>query len=245
MKFRTLGLGLFAAAGITSAASAQNLVANPSFENGFTGWINFNNAYVEPVHPRTGALGAKFFGNFWGTFNVSGCFQEFPAAEGENFRATAYWYNQLQDPNAQFNDQMQADNFAALNIEYRDNIGELISFDSTRALDASSPTDTWIQAVTQGVAPAGTNFVRVVLIFLQPGEGTFIGGAAWADDVTFRRFNPNCAADFDGSGFVDSDDFVAFVAMFSAGDETSDVDGSGFVDSDDFVFYVNAFTVGC
>jgi hypothetical protein len=33
--------------------------------------------------------------------------------------------------------------------------------------------------------------------------------------------------------------------MFSAGDETSDVDGSGFVDSDDFVFYVNAFTVGC
>ncbi len=63
MKFRTLALGLFAAAGITSAASAQNLVTNPSFENGFSGWINFNNAYVEPVHPRTGALGAKFFGN--------------------------------------------------------------------------------------------------------------------------------------------------------------------------------------
>ncbi len=33
---------------------------------------------------------------------------------------------------------MQADNFAVLNLEYRDNIGELISFDSTRALDASS-----------------------------------------------------------------------------------------------------------
>jgi hypothetical protein len=65
-----------------------------------------------------------------------------------------------------------------------------------------------------------------------------------------------CLADFDGSGFSDSDDFVAFVSVFTLGctapgvpvpecDRSADFDNSGFVDSDDFTTFVTVFTVGC
>jgi hypothetical protein len=74
-------------------------------------------------------------------------------------------------------------------------------------------------------------------------------------------FVPNCPADYDSTGFVDSDDFVAFVADFAegctnAGDpgaanpnytcvSNADFDRSGFVDSDDFVAFVASFSNGC
>jgi hypothetical protein len=54
-----------------------------------------------------------------------------------------------------------------------------------------------------------------------------------------------CSADFDGSGFVDTEDYDAFVRAFEAGTDNADVDGSGFVDTDDFDFFVHAFEAGC
>ncbi|MCG3123287.1 MAG: hypothetical protein GIKADHBN_01699 [Phycisphaerales bacterium] len=54
-----------------------------------------------------------------------------------------------------------------------------------------------------------------------------------------------CPADFDGSGFVDTDDFDAFVVAFEAGTPDADFDGSGFVDTDDFDAFVLAFEAGC
>ncbi|GMV26016.1 MAG: hypothetical protein AMXMBFR58_20470 [Phycisphaerae bacterium] len=54
-----------------------------------------------------------------------------------------------------------------------------------------------------------------------------------------------CPADFDNSGFVDTDDYDAFVLAFEAGDESTDVDGTGFVDTDDFDAFVVAFENGC
>ncbi|HRJ49433.1 MAG TPA: PA14 domain-containing protein, partial [Phycisphaerales bacterium] len=62
--------------------------------------------------------------------------------------------------------------------------------------------------------------------------------------AALSRVNP-CPADFDGSGFVDTDDFDAFVAAFEAGGNDADFDGSGFVDTDDFDSFVGAFTLGC
>jgi sulfatase modifying factor 1 len=67
---------------------------------------------------------------------------------------------------------------------------------------------------------------------------------------------PPCLADFDGSGFVDSDDFTLFVFAFARGCtaprvpvpgcfDSADYDQSGFIDSDDFIAYVQAFEAGC
>lgn len=54
-----------------------------------------------------------------------------------------------------------------------------------------------------------------------------------------------CAADFDCSGFVDTDDFSSFVLTFESGDDAADFDGSGFVDTDDFTAFVLGFEKGC
>ncbi|HRJ49418.1 MAG TPA: hypothetical protein PKU91_02725 [Phycisphaerales bacterium] len=54
-----------------------------------------------------------------------------------------------------------------------------------------------------------------------------------------------CSADFDGSGFVDTDDYDAFVYAFELGGDDADFDGSGFVDTDDFTAFVLAFMAGC
>ncbi|HLO42459.1 MAG TPA: GC-type dockerin domain-anchored protein [Phycisphaerales bacterium] len=56
---------------------------------------------------------------------------------------------------------------------------------------------------------------------------------------------PDCEADYDGSGFVDTDDFTAFVMDFEQGLLRSDVDYTGFVDTDDFTAFVTAFEKGC
>ncbi|MCG3121970.1 MAG: hypothetical protein GIKADHBN_00343 [Phycisphaerales bacterium] len=54
-----------------------------------------------------------------------------------------------------------------------------------------------------------------------------------------------CPADFDGSGFVDIEDYTAFVIAFEAGEDSADFDGSGFVDIEDFTSFVLAFEAGC
>jgi hypothetical protein len=54
-----------------------------------------------------------------------------------------------------------------------------------------------------------------------------------------------CPSDFDHSGFVDGDDFAAFITVFENGDEIADFDHSGFVDGDDFSSFIAAFESGC
>lgn len=54
-----------------------------------------------------------------------------------------------------------------------------------------------------------------------------------------------CLADFDSSGFVDTDDYTEFVAAFDRGDPEADIDLTGFVDTDDFTAFVTAFIDAC
>ncbi|MCK6476069.1 MAG: NF038122 family metalloprotease [Phycisphaerales bacterium] len=93
---------------------------------------------------------------------------------------------------------------------------------------------------TQFTLPAGQS--------LPPGEYVWyvVGNLALGcENSEDRRLTVLCTADFDMSGFVDTDDFDAFVVAFVAGDESSDVDGSGFVDHDDYDFFVLAYESGC
>ncbi|MCC6426571.1 MAG: EF-hand domain-containing protein [Phycisphaerales bacterium] len=77
-------------------------------------------------------------------------------------------------------------------------------------------------------------------------------GYAWAENVGWINLDNNnvfvsagCRSDFDGSGFVDLDDFIVFVAAFEAGEDSADIDGTGFVDLDDYIAFVAAFEAGC
>ncbi|MCC6429141.1 MAG: hypothetical protein IT435_20260 [Phycisphaerales bacterium] len=83
---------------------------------------------------------------------------------------------------------------------------------------------------------------------LPPGEYVWyvVGNLALGcENSEYRRLTVRCTADFDASGFVDTDDFDAFVFAFLDGDEEADVNGSGFVDTDDYDFFVFAYEAGC
>lgn len=69
--------------------------------------------------------------------------------------------------------------------------------------------------------------------------GTY-GRGAWKSDLP-----EPCPADFDGSGFVDIEDYSAFIVAFELGSDDADFDGSGFVDIEDFNAFVVAFELGC
>jgi hypothetical protein len=94
----------------------------------------------------------------------------------------------------------------------------------------------------RGPGEFAVNLEPVELLFSGPGAGlSFAGiGLANTDGGVFP-----CSADFDGTGFVDGDDFDAFVGAFEAGDVSADFDESGFVDGDDYDAFVRAFEEGC
>ncbi|HLO41022.1 MAG TPA: GC-type dockerin domain-anchored protein, partial [Phycisphaerales bacterium] len=77
---------------------------------------------------------------------------------------------------------------------------------------------------------------------IQPTTGPRWGVAYINNSVILTAF---CGADFDGTGFVDTDDFTAFVTAFEAGTDDADFDGTGVVDTDDFTAFVIAFEAGC
>ncbi len=77
----------------------------------------------------------------------------------------------------------------------------------------------------------------VVGMMASRGTRVVIPASVWRHDA--------CVADFDASGFVDIEDYSAFVAAFEAGGDDADVDGSGFVDIEDFDYFVGVFEGGC
>ncbi|HLO41082.1 MAG TPA: NPCBM/NEW2 domain-containing protein [Phycisphaerales bacterium] len=90
--------------------------------------------------------------------------------------------------------------------------------------------------------PISVSLIGVHTLTLSTSRrGAFSGNHACWGLATLR----GCPSDFDGTGFVDTDDFTAFVSAFEAGDDVADFDESGFVDTDDFTAFVLAFESGC
>jgi hypothetical protein len=180
----------FVAATFATAGSVRaNLLANPGFENpstapgveyfGAPGWSDFGggtytiNNVVEP-NTHGGVQTLKTFGG------TSGVFQQFPAAPGQTWDASAWILNSSLD-------QMSGAQIAAVNIEWHTAApsGSFISFTGSGDVTAASPANTWIQKSVSAVAPANTAFARIVLItgaFTGPG-----GGAPRFDDASFAQ----------------------------------------------------------
>lgn len=138
---------------------------------------------------------------------------------------------------------------------------------------ASTPTagTRRLQLLQQYLPPTGSTGQNMEGLSITPAADAVNGKRSlWitVDDGADRAllmFNnwPACEppalaglADFDGSGFIDSDDFIAFVADFELGcvalaspapacTRSADFDYSGFVDSDDFIAFVSAFASPC
>lgn len=171
-----------------TAAPAQNLLTNPGFEAGLSGWGSFGNAFGESVNPpqfvpRTGTGLASLFGQFNGTFNVSGLFQQFSASPGDVFEMDAWARHNTVD--ALSGGGAPTDNWVVMKIAFFDSGANEIGASERTILDGTFATGVWHDpAPIQGTAPTGTSFVQALLLYLQPG---FDAGAGHVDDVEFRQ----------------------------------------------------------
>lgn len=167
------------------AHSATNLLANPGFESGLTGWTAFGNAFAESSNPPQfvpyeGSGLVSMFGNFSGGFNVSGIFQEFAATPGSSWRLWSKSRHYSGDPMIGV---MGSGNWVVQKIAFFDagNI-EIGGVEST-VLDGTFSTDAWHDnTAVVGTAPANTVKVQALILYLQPA---FDGGAAHIDNVAF------------------------------------------------------------
>ncbi len=133
--------------------------------------------------------------------------------------ANIAWQTQnAQDAWITVSDGMLVDEQNTALLEIAGSGGESILIKSTHAFAQQSAYRTW----------------RCIAI--SPcGEETTSGAAALS----------TCPADFDCTGFSDTDDFTAFVLAFELSGDDADFDGSGYVDTDDFTAFVLAFEAGC
>ena len=174
--------------GMTGAASAAgNVLANPGFESGLSGWGVFGNVYAESSNPPQfvpyeGSKLVSRFGNWWGVFNVSGIFQEFPTAPGAEWTMSCKTRHWSGDP-------MTADgvddNWVVQKIAWFDAGGTEIGGVESTVLNGTFATDTWFDnASIVGTAPAGTAKLQALILYLQP---LWDGGAAHIDNVDLHQ----------------------------------------------------------
>ena len=175
-------LGLASIAG----AAPANMLVNPGFETGdFTGWGFFGNAYVEdaipeePGHfvPYEGLYLCSMYGNFSGSFNVSGIFQEFPTCPGDEWTFSVKSRHSGWDP-------MTADgvddNWVVQKIAWFDAESLEIGGVESTILDGTYPIDTWFDNdPIVGVAPEGAVKMQALVLYLQP---LWDGGSAHIDN---------------------------------------------------------------
>ena len=88
-----------------------------------------------------------------------------------------------------------------------------------------------------------TNQMKVRFNASDLNTGSVVEAAV--DAVKLQIVNCFCPSDYDQNGFVNGDDFDAFVDAFVAGDIAADFDHNTFVNGDDFDGFVSAFEAGC
>ena len=232
-----------------SGAQAQNVLANPGFEDAgfppavFDGWTDFGNggANVSQVSfdiqaPFEGLFCAKLYGQFIGGENASGMYQDFETAPGETWKMSIRALHQA-------GDAIVGPNFGLANIEWRDENLQLIDFQANVTIDAASPTDEWLLFESEATAPEGTAVVRFSAFFLQI-DGVS-PGAVFYDNASFEMVEASCPADVNGDGALNILDFVAFQELFVQSDPTADCDGNGQWNILDFVCFQQLFQAGC
>ena len=173
-------------------AASANVLVNPSFESGLTGWNTFGNAYADSAHAQDGVKALKLFGNWSSPWNATGAFQNVAAAADQSWTFSGFGLDPASDPVTGTNQ-----NIALLKIIWFDGpnatgnmlqplagpgavFGANPGIESGQ-LNAGTPLDQWQALSAGGQAPAGTQSVQLMAIFLQPN---YEGGSLWFDNLT-------------------------------------------------------------
>jgi hypothetical protein len=160
--------------------TGPNLLTNPGFDSGLTGWNIFGNAWSDFRNwaVRTAPGAAKMYSSF-DPESDTGMYQTFPATPDTGYQLDVYTLNTCrEDAVVDTND-----NFALAQIRFRNAADSVLASKDTVIADNTSPLGTWTKHTLYALAPAGTDSVDAFLLFISP---TLMNGAFWFDDVVFR-----------------------------------------------------------
>jgi len=223
---RLMSLITAAVATITCSASAQNLLANGSFETPgpgfveFASWQNFGNIFTADmgeVIAQDGLVSAKMFGASSGAQSDQVLTQNVAATAGELYTLTTYCQNLSSDP-------LGDENVILSQLVFRDASGNALEAIELDAIDpAADPMNTWVMRQLSGIAPAGTTNVDVFLLHIQLGADqgfpTQGGGASFWDNVSLVGGDAPCTnpADLNGDGELNFFDVSIFLTEYNNG----------------------------
>ena len=203
-----------AVSGATPTA-AQNLLANPGFEEGggsYDGWFTFGSGPQITLLGdaddivRTGFASAKIFGEYTdcdpgsGTFTVGGAGQSFTAVVGDVYEFSGYSFMSSADPI--IGTDTCSGNRLLAQIAFFNSASEVIASNEAILGDFDFPTDTWLDFFVTIPAPAGAVEVQALLLFLQPACDD---GAVFVDDLKLRHYTPIPESNILANPFFDGD----------------------------------------
>ena len=166
---------------VNATVPNPNVLVNPSFTTGLTGWSTFGNVFTDArsfaVRTRTGC--AKLFSTFVAD-TPSGMYQSFATTPGTSWEFGAYALNTCQEGpiNGVNDNQMLA------TITFRNAFNVDIGSTSAVLGDKNTPLGTWTRNTVSATAPAGTAKIEAYILFVSP---SLFGGSFFVDDVWLRR----------------------------------------------------------
>jgi len=227
-------------------AQAQNLIVNPGFESGNTGFSS-DYSFSGGGNCCEGQYTVRGNGN---TFN--GAFVNPPASvpgsvlfmviNGSTAPNLRIWYQTVGvTPGQEYE-------LSLLGCTAVAGGPAILQFQVDGALIGSSrtlPTVTreWVSLTARWTAPAGVTSIQLAVRNLN--TATFPNDF-YIDGVSMVAVVPPCPADFNQDGGIDGSDVEAFFAAFESGDQSADVNQDGGITGEDVeVFFVAWEAGGC
>lgn len=213
---------------IGTAAHAQNLMSNGSFETPGPGfvlvedWMNFGNVFLDEggveVAAQDGSNSIKMFGASNGSQSDQVLLQTVTGINaGAQYTLSGYVWENSADP-------LGDENIILLQMNFQDSSGNTIEAVEVEMFDPTSdPADQWIPGSVSGIAPAGTTQISVAVLHIQLGADAGFpmqgGGASFWDNIELFEGDAPCTnpADFNGDGELDFFDVSSFLNAFAQG----------------------------
>ncbi len=153
-------------------------LANASFDPGSTaGWTRFGNAFINSLSSRSAPWSVRVAGQNTGAPSGSGLYQDLAARPGQHWRGAAWMMNptagSLADTNQVF-----------LKLEFLDGSYQFTGAVTSRLFAAGDARDEYQPFSVEGIAPAGSAWVRLTMLFTQYDNAA---GWVYVDDFSLNQ----------------------------------------------------------
>ena len=175
--------------------TGANALLDPGLEKpDLPDWTRYgSNVYSETTSLQSGARSLKVFGQFNGGTNLSGVYQDVPAAAGKSFSANGWMFTPT-------GDRIAGDNTAWIEVSFRDAGGNILSLHRSPQMTSANMAGEWRNFVVDTrldpasgavigtssalLAPTGTVSARKRLVFRQPAMAA---GSVWFDNMSLSE----------------------------------------------------------